>query len=148
MEDEVRNLENEGRKIVYGIISGHCSECYFTPNRFDNVDLFITGKTGVEAVMEIKNRTGYTSQEIDRLGGHILERNKLNALLSYEGYKPLYTIVYPNEMIIWNVSDINNDRFQVEDKYPDTTAIKGHKVPKSVVYLKRDEACCIIHRNK
>lgn len=139
--------EKEGREIVYGIISAHCEECYFTPQRYDHVDLFLTGRTGVEAVMEIKYRSGYTSTLIDEMGGHILEKEKFNALLSYDNYKPLYTIVYSNELLMWDVSKITEDRFEtVENKYPSNTVMHGDKIPKKVAYLKRDEACTIIQR--
>lgn len=147
--DKFTKAEIEGRKIVYDIISGHCDECYFTPTRYDEVDLFITGRTGKEVVMEIKNRPEYTSTQIDELGGHIIEYNKFTALTSYDRFMPLYAMAYQDALLMWNVSGLTDDRFHIEkDKYPATTVGNNrNKKEKKVAYLKRDECCAIIKRN-
>lgn len=141
--DAFEKAEYDGRKTIEAIISGQCVDYEFTKDKYCGVDLLITGNNKTVA-MEIKNRTGYTSTDIDNMGGHILEWGKYEALKEYlQKYeKPIYTIIYPNEILMWDISDITDDRFMVEEKkYPNTTKGKNkHKIPKKVCYLKREEA--------
>jgi hypothetical protein len=62
--DKYAEAEMVGRNKVWSMISGHCAEYYFT-NQTANVDLFLTGTTGVEVVGEIKYRSGYTMNAIE-----------------------------------------------------------------------------------
>lgn len=148
MKDKFSEAEQQGREIVLGLISGHCRNYEFTKGKYDNVDLFLTGVSGTQAVMEIKNRTGYTSYDIDQMGGHIFEYPKFTALTSYDTYKPIYTVCYPDVCLMWDVSTITDDNFvEVKNKYPSTTVTHGDKTTKKVTYLQRDKAY-IMKRNE
>ena len=146
--DEFDKAECEGRRIIEQIISGHCINYEFTKDKYCGVDLLLTGYSATVA-MEIKNRTGYTSTEIDEMGGHIFEWKKYEALKDYGKYyeKPIYTIIYPDEILMWDISAITDDRFQLEkNKYRMATVVESKIIPKRVAYLKRDECCKVIKR--
>jgi len=142
-EEKFSAAEKAGRNIVEKIISGHCINYEFTKDRYCPVDLFVTGYTK-KAVVEIKNRTGYTSNDVDNMGGHIFEWKKYTGLTSYDGYEPIYTITYPDCTIMWNVSAITPDRFVTEDKYKHYTVVSSGTITKKVAYLKKEEATTII----
>lgn len=147
--NQFEETEREGRAIYFSYVSGHCKEHYFTKDRYCEVDMFITGNTDITAVIEIKNRTAYTSTEIDKLGGQMLEYNKFTALTSYHTDKQLYSVIYPDEIRMWDVSSITDDRFVIENKYPATTVgYDKRKKEKKVAYLFSDECCCRIKRDK
>lgn len=148
--DEFEKAECEGRKIIEQLISGHCINYEFTKDKYCGVDLLVTGYSATVA-MEIKNRTGYTSTEIDEMGGHIFEWKKYEALKDYGKYyeKPIYTIIYPDEILMWDISTITDDRFQLEDKkYKMVTVVESEIIPKKVAYLKKDEAIWKKKRNE
>lgn len=141
-------LEYGGKKVFHEIFSGLCSSMYFTLYKFDPVDIFTTGNTGIWSVWEIKNRSEkYTSRSFK---DHIIELYKYDALMSYaDRYRPFYVMVYPDAILIWNVSKIDRSRFNEEkDKYPKATAEESEKVPKEVAHLLRSECCWIIERKQ
>lgn len=146
--DRFTESEMAGREIVYSLISGHCRNHFFTERKNAGIDMFVTGNTGTKAVLEIKNRTAYTSTDIERLGGQMIEFKKYKDLLKQKekGYLPLYTVVFKDKMVMWDVSIINEDRFITEDKYQKTTVGEDHStITKRVAYLKIDECCSIVN---
>jgi len=138
-EDEIK-----GRYVMSCVIDGNVIAYEFTKDKYEKVDLLVTGFSKTAAV-EIKYRKPkYTSTYIDNLEGHMLEWNKFTALtIDYKTYEvPIYAMIYTDSILMWNVSDITEDMFVYEeDKYPNTTEGKNkRKVPKKVCYLKRKDA--------
>lgn len=147
--DNADLLEYNGKKVIFEAFSGRCSDMYFTPEKYAKVDMFSTAYTGTESVWEIKNRIDYISTQVDRFGGHIFERDKYDALMEYAyKYRPFYTMVYPDVILIWNISKIDRGRFELTYKYPKTTAEPSGKVPKYTTNLLKSECCLIIDRTK
>lgn len=149
--NEFEKAENEGRAIVYSLISGHCKNHFFCEKENSGVDMFVTGQTDIKAVLEIKYRSGYTSTSIDNMGGQMLEWKKYNDLLRQKdkGYIPLYTVVFKDKMVMWDISKINKDRFVIENKYEKTTVGEDHStITKRVAYLKMDESVTKIPINE
>ena len=149
--DKCDEFAKIGNKITYMYISGHCSNIVFTDkdDKFNRVDVLITGNTGTKAVMEIKCRRVSASTVYDD-GGHIFEWKKYAALKDekYTDYKPIYEMIYPDCIMMWDVTNITEDRFVFEkDRYKATTMGTDHSTrPKKVAYLKKDECCTIITR--
>ena len=139
MIDKYAEAEMIGRQKVWSMISGHCAEYYFT-NKTANVDLFLTGTTGVEVVGEIKYRSGYTMNEIEELGGQMLEKKKYDALLEYEDYMPLYFVLYKDFLAIWDIRKVDKDDFIEETKYHQSTVQESPTITKQVHYLKIKDA--------
>lgn len=149
--DKFTEADNEGRMIVYNLISGHCKNHFFCERENSGVDMFVTGYTGTKAVLEIKYRSGYTSTSIENMGGQMIEWKKYKDLMKQngKGYVPLYTVVFNNVMVMWDVSSITDDRFVIENKYEKTTVGEDHKkIKKKVAYLKLGESCTIMKRNE
>ena len=140
--------EQEGREIMeIEVLSGHCLAYEFTQDKYCPVDGFITGWSHT-AVFELKYRSGYTSTQIDDMGGHIFEWKKFTGLTSYDTYEvPLYIVIYPDYIMMWDISTITEDRFQLErNKYRKATVVESEIIPKRVAYLKREECCKVIKR--
>ena len=140
--------DNEGRKMFYSITSGHIQDYVYTDPQ-NAVDMYLTGYSGVKAVVEIKLRKDYTSTQIENYGGQMLELKKYNALMGEKefGYKPLYAVMYPNNVLaIWDISYIKREDFIFEPtKFPKSTVEgKEEKLAKWVVDLKFDDACTIM----
>jgi hypothetical protein len=149
--DRFTEAEMVGREIVYSLISGHCKNYFFCEKENSGVDMFVTGYTGTKAVLEIKYRSGYTSTSIENMGGQMLEWKKYNDLMKQKskGYIPLYTVVFSDKMLMWDVSSVTDDRFVIENKYKKTTVGEDHRnIEKKVAYLKIGESCTIITRNE
>lgn len=137
--DKYREAEKVGRQRVWNLISGHCAECYFTSQKA-NVDLFITGTTGVEVVGEIKYRSGYTMNEIENIGGQMLEKKKYDALMEYEDYMPLYFVLFKDYLVVWDMRKVDKDNFVEETKYHKSTVEDSPTITKQVQYLSITDA--------
>lgn len=145
--DKYGEAELIGRQKVWNMISGHCSEYYFT-NQTTNVDLFLTGMTGVEVVGEIKYRSGYTMTAIEEMGGQMLEKKKYDALMEYKGYMPLYFVLYKDYLVVWDIRKINKEDFVTETKYHLYTVEESPTITKQVHYLKIKDAVTKIKVNE
>lgn len=133
--DDFEKAEAEGRKIVEAILSGHCKAYEFTKEKYDHVDCYITGLSST-AVMEIKYRSAWTSTQIERMGGQMLEKGKYDALKGKKGYKPIFTVIYKDIVAMWDISSIKADDFKTEAKYPSSTMGKDKATTtKEVAYL-------------
>lgn len=141
--DKYAEAEMVGRQKVWNLISGHCSEYYFT-NQTANVDLFLTGTTGVEVVGEIKYRSGYTMNAIEEMGGQMLEKKKYDALMEYEDYMPLYFVLFKDYLAVWDVRKVDRDDFIEETKYHQSTVEESPTITKQVHYLSIRDAVTTI----
>lgn len=143
MKDKFDACELAGRSIVRGIIEGMSGKVEETASKFDSIDIFATAVTGDIGAVEVKLRSGYTSYDIDDMGGHILEFTKWKALMDAwenSGYTPTYWMAYSDRVcLVWDLRDIKNPKFETR-RYPSTTAVKGNDTDKRVTYLKREDA--------
>lgn len=146
--DSFDKAELEGRGIIEAIISGRCIAYEFTESKYDHVDCFITGLSST-AVMEIKHRSAWTSTEIERMGGQLIERTKYDALKENKGYKPIYAVIYSDIVAMWDITDMDESDFHTVDKFPSTTMGKNpHKATKEIAYLSMEDATRIRRKPK
>lgn len=106
-QKEVAQAEKKGRDKIYTLISGDTKVVrhYFTPEQFNEIDLFLTAATPEEKyAIEIKDRnfpTGYFPT------GWIIETSKFKALINaYQdsGYTPYYANFFTdNKLVLWNL---------------------------------------------
>lgn len=150
--DKCRYFAKKGNKITHYYISGHCSNIIYTDDndRFDRVDVLLTGNTGTRAVMEIKYRRkpSYKSYDYE---GHILEWDKFTAMTQtqYSEYKHLYEMIYGDYILMWDVAYVTEDMFVIDEKrkFPKTTmGDSDEEGPKKVAYLNSKDCCTIIKR--
>lgn len=136
-EDEIK-----GRYVTSRLIEGNVIDYEFTKDKYDKVDLFVTGYTHTAAI-EIKYRKPqYTSTIIDKKGGHILEWDKFTALtIDCKSYDvPIYEMIYTDSILMWDVSYVTKDMFYWK-KLPKTTEGNDKKWEwKFVCNLKRNKA--------
>lgn len=142
--DNFSLAEISGRTIFNEkLIKNGSSGITFTESKFDKVDVFWE-KYDTKYVGEIKYRDNYKSNShfiVEE--GAVLEKIKYDELMKYyelSGLTPYYiTIFNNNEMYLWNVSELNEIEWKIENRYPKTT--KGSntkKVAKIVAYLPLD----------
>ena len=139
--DKFSLAELSGRTIFNEkLIKNGSSGITFTENKFDKVDVFWE-KYDTKYVGELKYRHNYPSSGrcvVEE--GVLLEKTKYDELMKYyklSGLTPYYiTIFNNNEMYLWDVSELKELEWKVENRFPRTT--KGRntkKVAKIVTYL-------------
>ena len=142
--DNFSLAETIGRDIFNKkLINNHSSGITFTENRYDKVDVFWE-KYDTKYVGEIKYRDNYPSSGrcvVEE--GAVLEKTKYDELMKYyklSGLTPYYIMIFNNnEMYLWDVGEMNEIEWKIEEKFPRTT--KGRntkKVAKVVAYLPLD----------
>lgn len=141
MIDNFSLAELSGRTIFNDkLIKNGSSGITFTESKYDKVDVFWE-KYDTKYVGEIKYRDNYPSSGLCVVKeGAVLEKIKYDELMKYKdlsGLTPYYiTIFNNNEMYLWDVSELKELEWKVENRFPRTT--KGSntkKVAKVVSYL-------------
>ena len=139
--DKFSLAETIGRDIFNKkLINNHSSGITFTESKFDKVDVFWE-KYDKKYVGELKYRDNYESNSHFIVSeGAVLEKTKYDELMKYyelSGLTPYYIMIFNNnEMYLWDVSDLKELEWKVENRFPRTT--KGSntkKVAKVVAYL-------------
>lgn len=139
--DNFTLAELSGRTIFNEkLVKNGSSGITFTESKFDKVDVFWE-KYDKKYVGEIKYRDNYPSSGLCVVEeGAVLEKIKYDELMKYKdlsGLTPYYIMIFNNnEMYLWDVSELKEIEFKVENRYPKTT--KGsnkEKVAKIVTYL-------------
>lgn len=142
--DNFSLAELSGRTIFNEkLIKNGSSGITFTESKFDKVDVFWE-KYDTKYVGEIKYRDNYPSSGLCVVSeGAVLEKTKYDELMKYKdlsGLTPYYIMIFNNnEMYLWDVGEMDEIEWKIENKYPRTT--KGsnkEKVAKIVAYLKLD----------
>lgn len=142
--DNFSLAELRGRDIFNSkLTKNESSGITFTESKFDKVDVFWE-KYDTKYVGEIKYRDNYPSSgRCVVKDGAVLEKTKYDELMKYNklsGMTPFYIMIFNNnEMYLWDVSEIKDIEWKVENRFPRTT--KGSntkKVEKVVTYLKLD----------
>ena len=142
--DKFSIAELSGRTIFNDkLIKNNSSGITFTESKFDKVDVFWE-KYDTKYVGEIKYRENYPSSGRCIVeDGAVLEKTKYDALMEYHnlsGLTPYYIMEFnDNVMYLWDVSELKELEWKIDNKYPRTT--KGSnkkKVAKIVTYLKLD----------
>lgn len=110
MQDLFEQAEVIGRTIVEKFISGHCINYEFTIDKFNHIDLFVTGYTKTASI-EIKNRQTYTSTQIENYGGQYIWEEKYKALTAttISGYQPYFLAIYKDAIYLWDIMNIPMD---------------------------------------
>lgn len=136
-EDEERD-----RSLFMARFSGHLDTAVWT-DLFDGVDAYITGKTGVTAVIELKRR----NMRMDRWEEYILERPKaldlLRAKADAGSDKALYVCIFDDGVIMWEVTEdtVRDGNVTVRPMTHYTTAGYGYEyVDKEIIMLSTEEA--------
>lgn len=139
MQDLFEQAEVIGRTIVEKFISGHCINYEFTIDKFNHIDLFVTGYTKTASI-EIKNRQTYTLNEINNLGGLFLPYHKYCALTgtTVSGYTPYYLAIFKDEIVIWDISNYKPE--WVEKELPKATMEDRGTQTYKISYLKIEDA--------
>lgn len=142
--DNFSLAEISGRTIFNEkLIKNGSSGITFTESKFDKVDVFWE-KYDTKYVGEIKYRDNYPSSGLCVVSeGAVLEKTKYDELMKYKnlsGLTPYYIMIFNNnEMYLWDVGEMDEIEWKIENRYPKTT--KGsnkEKVAKIVAYLKLD----------
>lgn len=142
--DKFKLAETIGRDIFNKKLTKNGSSgITFTENRYDKVDVFWE-KYDKKYVGELKYRDNYPSSGRCVVeDGAVLEKTKYDALMEYHnlsGLTPYYIMIFNNgELYIWDVSELKEIEWKIENIYPRTT--KGSntkKVAKVVTYLPLD----------
>lgn len=142
--DNFTVAEMSGRTIFNEkLIKNGSSGITFTESKFDKVDVFWE-KYDTKYVGEIKYRDNYPSSGLCVVSeGVLLEKTKYNELMKYNklsGFTAYYiTIFNDGVMYLWNIGELDELDWKIENKFPKTT--KGsnkEKVAKVVTYLKLD----------
>lgn len=139
--DNFTLAELSGRTIFNDkLIKNGSSGITLTESKFDKVDVFWE-KYDKKYVGEIKYRDNYPSSGrcvVEE--GALLEKTKYDELMKYKdlsGLTPFYIMIFNNnEMYLWNVSELKEIEWKVENRFPRTT--KGSntkKIAKVVTYL-------------
>lgn len=141
MIDNFSLAELSGRTIFNSkLINNGSSGITFTENRYDKVDVFWE-KYDKKYVGELKYRDNYPSSGrcvVEE--GAVLEKTKYDELMKYHnlsGLTPFYVMIFNNnEMYLWNVSELKEIEWKIENRYPRTTkGSRKEKVAKIVTYL-------------
>ena len=141
MIDNFTLAETIGRDIFNKkLINNHSSGITFTESKYDKTDVFWE-KYDNKYVGEIKYRENYPSSGrcvVEE--GAVLEKTKYDELMKYKdlsGLTPYYIMIFNNnEMYLWNIGELDELEWKIENRYPRTT--KGsnkEKVAKIVTYL-------------
>ena len=139
--DNFSLAELSGRTIFNSkLINNGSSGITFTESKYDKVDVFWE-KYDTKYVGEIKYRDNYPSSGRCVVeDGAVLEKTKYDELMKYNdlsGLTPYYIMIFNNnEMYLWDVSEIKDIEWKIENIFPRTT--KGSntkKVAKVVTYL-------------
>ena len=141
MIDNFTLAETIGRDIFNKkLINNHSSGITFTESKYDKTDVFWE-KYDNKYVGEIKYRENYPSSGrcvVEE--GAVLEKTKYDELMKYyelSGFTPYYIMIFNNnEMYLWNIGELDELEWKIENRYPRTT--KGsnkEKVAKIVTYL-------------
>lgn len=142
--DNFSLAELSGRTIFNEkLIKNGSSGITFTESKFDKVDVFWE-KYDTKYVGEIKYRDNYPSSRLCVVSeGAVLEKTKYDELMKYKdlsGLTPYYIMIFNNnEMYLWDVGEMDEIEWKIENRYPKTT--KGSntkKVAKIVTYLPLD----------
>lgn len=144
MIDNFSLAELSGRTIFNDkLINNGSSGITFTESKYDKVDVFWE-KYDTKYVGEIKYRDNYPSSGLCVVSeGAVLEKTKYDELMKYNklsGLTPYYIMIFNNnEMYLWDVSEIKEIEWKVENRYPRTTkGSRKEKVAKIVTYLQLD----------
>lgn len=139
--DKFKLAETIGRDIFNKKLTKNGSSgITFTENRYDKVDVFWE-KYDTKYVGEIKYRENYPSSGrcvVEE--GAVLEKTKYDELMKYKdlsGITPYYIMIFNNgELYIWDVSELKEIEWKIENIYPRTTKGRNtEKVAKIVAYL-------------
>ena len=139
--DNFSLAELSGRTIFNEkLIKNSSSGITFTESKYDKVDVFWE-KYDTKYVGEIKYRDNYKSNSrfvVEE--GVLLEKTKYDELMKYNklsGFTAYYiTIFNDGVMYLWNIGELDELEWKVENRFPRTT--KGSntkKVEKVVAYL-------------
>ena len=139
--DKFSLAELSGRTIFNDkLIKNGSSGITFTESKYDKVDVFWE-KYDKKYVGEIKYRDNYPSSGLCVVSeGAVIEKTKYDELMKYKdlsGLTPYYIMIFNNnEMYLWDVSEIKEIEWKVENRYPRTTkGSRKEKVAKIVTYL-------------
>ena len=139
--DNFSLAELSGRTIFNDkLIKNGSSGITFTENKLDKTDVFWE-KYDTKYVGEIKYRDNYKSNSRCVVeDGVLLEKTKYDELMKYHklsGFTAYYiTIFNDGVMYLWNIGELDELEWKVENRFPMTT--KGSntkKVAKVVTYL-------------
>ena len=139
--DKFSLAELSGRTIFNDkLIKNGSSGITFTENRYDKVDVFWE-KYDKKYVGELKYRDNYASSGrcvVEE--GAVLEKTKYDELMKYKdlsGLTPYYIMIFNNgELYLWDVSELKEIEWKIENIYPRTTkGSRKEKVAKVVTYL-------------
>lgn len=139
--DKFSLAELSGRTIFNEkLINNGSSGITLTESKYDKVDIFWE-KYDKKYVGEIKYRDNYPSSGLCVVEeGAVLEKTKYDELMKYyelSGLTPFYIMIFNDGyMYLWDVSELKELEFKVENRFPRTT--KGsnkEKVEKKVTYL-------------
>jgi len=142
--DKFSLAELSGRTIFNDkLIKNGSSGITFTESKYDKVDVFWE-KYDKKYVGELKYRDNYPSSGrcvVEE--GAVLEKTKYDELMKYKdlsGLTPYYIMIFNNgELYLWNIGELDEPEWKVEDKFPRTTKGRNNKkVAKKVTYLKLD----------
>ena len=141
MIDKFSLAELSGRTIFNDkLIKNGSSGITFTESKYDKVDVFWE-KYDKKYVGEIKYHDNYPSSGLCVVSeGAVIEKTKYDELMKYKdlsGLTPYYIMIFNNnEMYLWDVSEIKEIEWKVENRYPRTTkGSRKEKVAKIVTYL-------------
>ena len=139
--DKFSLAELSGRTIFNEkLINNGSSGITFTESKFDKVDVFWE-KYDTKYVGEIKYRDNYPSSGLCVVSeGAVLEKTKYDELMKYKdlsGLTPYYIMIFNNnEMYLWDVGELKEIEWKIENRYPRTTKGRNtEKVAKVVTYL-------------
>ena len=139
--DKFTLAESIGRDIFNKKLTKNGSSgITFTENIYDKVDVFWE-KYDTKYVGEIKYRDNYESNSHFIVSeGAVLEKTKYDELMKYKDLSGLtayyITIFNDGVMYLWNIGELDDIEWKIENRYPRTT--KGRntkKVAKVVAYL-------------
>lgn len=141
MIDNFTLAELSGRTIFNDkLIKNGSSGITFTESKYDKVDV-LWEKYDTKYVGEIKYRDNYPSSGLCVVSeGAVLEKTKYDELMKYKdlsGFTPFYVMIFNNnEMYLWDVSELKEIEWKIENRYPRTTkGSRKEKVAKVVTYL-------------
>ena len=139
--DKFSLAELSGRTIFNDkLIKNGSSGITFTENKLDKVDVFWE-KYDTKYVGELKYRDNYSSSGRCIVeDGVLLEKTKYDELMKYHklsGFTAYYITIFNDDvMYLWNIGELDEPEWKVENRFPRTT--KGSntkKVAKIVTYL-------------
>lgn len=81
------------------------------------VDLYYTGNTGNQYVVEIKERNYMIANPNNKENNWMLETDKLNELKLRNTHKPFYFNIFQNNKVaIWNLNKFDFDKMEIRNK--------------------------------